>query len=552
MTAPDSDVAFPSHMMDDLPLTTNLILDRADTLFGGRPVYSAQADGTVHRSTYREVAARARSLAVALGDAGIRPGDRVATLCMNHHQHLELYFAVPGMGAVLHTVNPRLNVEDLLHIFTEAQDRAVVVDRGLWPVWAQVRDRVRIPFEVVVEDGGPLPSGALTFEDLLSRGDPSRFVDAVVDERAASGMCYTSGTTGQPKGVVYSHRSLVLHAIGAVSPDVMNISERDAVMPIVPMFHVNAWGFPYQAALQGAALVLPGPNLAPAAVLTLAAETGTTLMAGVPTVFLGMLAELDRNPGRYRLDRLKTAVVGGSALPGAVLAGLRRHGISALHAWGMTETSPLGSAARVPVDDPPLSEEEAERYRLTQGRPAPFIQIRARGDQGLLPWDNTSLGELEVRGPWVASDYFGGDQDGKFTQDGWFKTGDVVAIDPRGAITIHDRAKDLVKSGGEWISSVALENALMGHPAVAEAAVIAVHHPRWQERPLAVLVARGGDRPSDDELRAHLAERFKRWWFPDAFVWVDAIPRTATGKFLKSALRERYRDALAGLAEGPE
>jgi len=535
-------------MMDDVPLTTNWILKRAEHVFGDQLVWTRTPSRSLHRYSYRTMAARARQLADALAGLGVRPGDRVATLAMNHHQHLELYFGVPAMGAVLHTVNPRLSADDLAHILGEAQDRVVVVDQGLWPVWQRVAARLPDAQVVVVEDGlHPLPAGAIAFEALMARGDAAGFRDGIEDDRQAAAMCYTSGTTGRPKGVLYSHRSLVLHALAEAAVDSIALGEREVVLPAVPMFHVNAWGLPYGCALHGAAQVLPGADLSAQSLLSLLEETGTTFTAGVPTVWLSILAELDAHPGQYDLHRLHTILVGGAAVPARLLEGLRdRHGLHVLHAWGMTETTPLGSVARVPAALASAPLEETDRFRLSQGRPAALVDIRARSEAGLVPWDGVQLGELEVRGPWVARHYFDGDDADKFTEDGWFRTGDVVSIDPLGYVTIHDRVKDLVKSGGEWISSVALENALMSCPGVAEAAVVAAPHPLWQERPVAVLVSSGDERPDDEALRQHLSSRFAKWWVPDAFYWVDAIPRTATGKFLKSALRERFRDTYTG------
>lgn len=541
-------------MMDDLPLTTNWILRRAETVFGDRPVVTRTPDSGRHRYTYRAMAERARRLAAGLGQLGIRSGDRVATLAMNHHQHLEAYFGVPGMGAVLHTVNPRLHAQDLIHIVTEAADRVMIVDQALWPVWAAIRDQVPVAHTVVVEDGtGPVPPGTLPYEKLVAAGGDRPLGDVVGNDRQAAALCYTSGTTARPKGVAYSHRSLVLHALAEAGVDSIALSARDIVLPVVPMFHVNAWGLPYGAALHGSGLVLPGHDLTPVGLLMLMAETGTTLTAGVPTIWMGILAELDAHPDRYDLSRLHTMLVGGAAVPAAVLQGYRdRHGLRVLHAWGMTETTPLGSVAHVPAGVDAGPGPEGDHYRLSQGRPAALVEVRARGESGPVPWDGSTAGELEVRGPWVAAHYYGGDDDGKFTPDGWFRTGDVVTIDPLGYLVIRDRTKDLVKSGGEWISSVALENALMSHPAVAEAAVIAVPHPQWQERPVAVLVARGAERPSDEELAGFLAPQFAGWWLPDAYRWVDAIPRTATGKFLKAALREQFRSTLGADPQGTE
>jgi fatty-acyl-CoA synthase len=357
-------------------------------------------------------------------------------------------------------------------------------------------------------------------------------------------MCYTSGTTGRPKGVVYSHRSLVLHSLVAALPDVKNISRRDTLLPVVPMFHANAWGLPFAAALIGAAMVLPGPHLDPESVLDLLASEHVTVTAGVPTVWMAVLQAIDAEPDRWDLSALKALVVGGSAAPRSMLEGFDRHGLTIIHAWGMTETSPLGSVCRLPVDLDTADDDAQYAYRARQGIASPFVEIRARGDDGeLVPWDDEAMGELEVRGPWVARGYHRGQGKEKFSDDGWFATGDVVTIDAHGNLKICDRSKDLVKSGGEWISSVDLENLLMAHPSVAEAAVIAIPDDKWGERPLAVIVARDGQEVGADTLREHLASQYAKWQIPDRFEFIDEIPRTATGKFKKTALRERFVDA---------
>ncbi|WP_343233246.1 long-chain fatty acid--CoA ligase [Miltoncostaea oceani] len=525
--------------MMDGPLTLGALLARAETIHPTRPVVSLTGGGGARRSTYGEVVARARRLAAGLRDRGIGPGDRVATLCMNHDRHLETYFAVALMGGVLHTLNPRLPVDDLAYIAADAGDRMVVADAELGEVLAALRGRVPLEHVAVVGDG-VLPDGAVAFEDLLApEGAPSAEVAA--DERDAVVLCYTSGTTGRPKGVLYSHRALVLHSLAGALGDAFDIREADVVMPVVPMFHVNAWGLPFTCPMVGAALVLPGRHLDPASLLAAVAAEGVTVTAGVPTVWLGMLAALDADPGAHDVSSLRTVIIGGSAPPRSLMEGLEaRHGIRTVQAWGMTELSPLGTISRLPPDVPDDGSDDAWRRRGSQGRPIPFVEIRARGAEGLVPWDGVAMGELEVRGPWVASGYHGADDGDRVTPDGWFRTGDVVTIDPRGFVQITDREKDLVKSGGEWISSVALENALMDHPAVAEAAVVAVPHPEWLERPLACVVLAEGASAGADELVAHLATRFPRWWLPDAVEFIDAIPRTATGKFRKADLRERF------------
>ncbi|MEZ0285754.1 MAG: long-chain fatty acid--CoA ligase [Thermoleophilia bacterium] len=533
-------------LMMDGPLTLSAILRRAEAVFGGREVVTRGLDGSPRRTDYAAVAERARRLAAGLQRLGIRPGDRVATLCMNHSRHLEAYFGVPAMGAILHTMNPRLHADDLSLIVRDAGDRAIVVDEGLLPVLEALRERVD-PGTVIVAGDGPPPDGAVAFEDLLD-DDPGEAGLPRPGEQDAAFLCYTSGTTGAPKGVLYSHRALVLHSLVSGHADVLDVREADTVMPVVPMFHVNAWGLPFTCAMAGARQVLPGPRLDAASLLAAIAEEGVTVTAGVPTVWLALLAALDAEPGAHDVSTLRCVIVGGSAAPRALMEGLeRRHGVPLLHAWGMTEMTPVGTVSRLPPDCAGDSEEERYRVREAQGRPVPFVEIRARGDEGLVPLDGAAMGELEVRGPAVAAQYFGHDgPNDRFTDDGWFRTGDIVTIDERQNVRITDREKDLVKSGGEWISSVALENALMGHPDVAEAAVIAVPDTKWGERPLAVVVPRDGASPTPEELIDHLRPSFASWWLPDAVEFVDAVPRTATGKFKKDELRARFGSRQPG------
>lgn len=539
-------------LMMDYPLTLTALLRRAETYYGDGEIVSRLADKQVVRYTYADWARRTRQLALALARLGIRPGDRVATLCWNHYRHLEAYFGIPVMGGVLHTLNLRLHPDDLTYIVNHAEDRALLVDESLWPLFAGFRDRVRVEHVIVMGEGGPRIPDTLDYETLLAAEDPARFDFPDPDERQAAAMCYTSGTTGRPKGVVYSHRSTVLHSLVANLPDNLGLSVRDAVCPVVPMFHANAWGMPYSAVLVGAKLVFPGRHLDATSLLELFAGERVTVTAGVPTIWLGVLQVLDKNPGAYDLSALRCLLVGGSAAPLGMIRGFQeRHGLTVVQGWGMTETSPLGSLATLSRDLLDAPPEVQYAYRAKQGRPVPLVEARARNEDGLVPWDGRTMGELEVRGPWVARAYYQAPEAAdRFTADGWFRTGDIVTLDARGYIELQDRAKDLVKSGGEWISSVALENALMGHPKVAEAAVIAVPHPRWQERPLAVVVLKEGEQATEQELLDYLAPQFAKWWLPDAVRFVDEIPKTSAGKFLKSALRERFRDALTEAEAG--
>ena len=418
------------------------------------------------------------------------------------------------------------------------------MDQDLLPTFWQIQANVNLKHVVVVEADGPPSEDTLDYETLLDGADPAAYTPAVADEQQAAVMCYTTGTTGRPKGVLYSHRAIFLHALASLATDTLAVSERDVVLPVVPMFHANAWGIPYSAAMAGATQVLPGPYLDPSSLLELVQNERVTAALGVPTVWLAVLQTLDAHADDWDLSSVRMLLVGGSAAPPSMIQAFEeRHGLTVVHAWGMTETSPLGTVAQVPSELALAPAEQQLAVRAKQGRPAPCIEIRARGAGGLVPWDGRSLGELEVRGPWVAADYFNHAGEGHaFTDDDWFRTGDIVTIDERGYIEIHDRAKDLIKSGGEWISSVAIENALMGHPDIAEAAVIAVPHPKWVERPLAVIVARPGRRPTAEDLRAHLAAKYERWMIPDAFEFLPELPRTGTGKFLKSALRARFKD----------
>ena len=527
--------------MMDFPLTLPHLLERGGKLFPKEEIVTRLPDKSLHRYTYGDFYKRSRRLASALQKAGLQKGDRVATLSWNTYAHLEAYFAVPLAGGVLHPLNLRLHPSDIAYIINHAQDRFLIVDDMLLKLFEAVREQVRLDGVIVVPlSGQPVPEGLLSYEDFLASGEEG-FVYPELDELEAAAMCYTSGTTGKPKGVVYSHRSIALHSLASALPDALNLGGQDVLLPVVPMFHVLAWGLPYTGVMVGCKLVLPGPHLDPVSLLELFESEGVTKTAGVPTIWLGVLQALEKEPARWKLKPMEM-VVGGSAAPEAMIRAFDRFGHTVLHAWGMTEMSPLGTVSRLRrhlQGDPELE----YRYRALQGLPAPWVEIRAVGEQGEVLWDGQSLGELQVRGPWVAQSYYNLEEESdKWTPDGWFRTGDVVAIDPEGYIRIADRTKDLIKSGGEWISSIDLENALMAHPAVKEAAVIAMADPKWDERPLAAIVLKEGQYVTPEELNQFLAARFAKWWLPDAYVFLDEIPRTSTGKFLKSRLREQFRN----------
>lgn len=529
-------------LTSEYQLNLTSILRRAEQLYGYREIVTRRPDKSFHRYTYADFVGRAKRLAVALKRLGLEDGDRVGTLAWNTYQHLEAYFGVPCSGAVLHTLNPRLHEDDLSFIANHAEDRVMLVDETLVPVFEKFRERTGVEHAVVMTGDGEVPDGMISYEELLADADEGEFEYRNFDEWQAAAMCYTSGTTGRPKGALYSHRSTVLHSMMVSMGNTFALSERDCLLPVVPMFHVNAWGMPYASVLVGAKLVMPGPHLDPASLIEDYEQEKVTFTAGVPTVFLAVLQALDAEPGKHDLSSLRAMAIGGSAAPkGMIEAYEKRHGLKVVHAWGMTEMSPIGTVANLTSEMEKLPEEEQLEYRAKQGYPVPFVEIRARGAEGLVPWDGETMGELEVRGPWVISTYYEAPEGAdKFTDDGWFKTGDIVTIDRYGFIEITDRAKDLIKSGGEWISSVALENALMAHPAVAQAAVIAIPHEKWDERPLAAIVLKEGESVTEDELRAHLEKDFAKWWLPDAYEFVEEIPMTATGKFQKLKLREQF------------
>lgn len=531
-------------LMMDYQLTIDSVMRRAETHFKHKEIVTRMPDRSFHRYSYADMAARAKRLSLALKRLGIDEGDTVATLCWNHYRHLESYFAIPSMGCVLHTLNLRLHPDDLVYIANDAADKAIILDESLLPLLADIKDKIKAQHYIVIGEGGELPEGMLDYETLVQAEDEKDFEYGNFDEKLAAATCYTSGTTGMPKGVLYSHRSMVLHSMGAALPDVLDVREADCILPVVPMFHANSWGLPYAAAMAGPKLVFPGPFLDPPSLLEAFDQEKVTMTAGVPTIWQGLLSTLDEDPKKYDVSRIRKLVVGGSAVPKSLIQGMEeRHGLSIVQAWGMTETSPLGTVANLPSSYNDKSSDEQYDYRSLQGTPVPLVEIRARSEEGFAAWDNQEMGELEVRGPWVASAYFNRpDAVDRFTEDGWFKTGDIVSISPEGCVKIQDRSKDLVKSGGEWISSVDLENLIMAHPDVVEAAVIAIPHPRWDERPLACVVKKEGSALTAEDLRAFIEPKVAKFWIPDGFEFIDEVPKTSVGKFKKIALREQFAD----------
>ncbi|HEX5979860.1 MAG TPA: long-chain fatty acid--CoA ligase [Thermoleophilaceae bacterium] len=527
-------------MQHDHPLTLRLILERMRRLYAGTEVVSVRG-GERTRAGYAEVADRADRLCSALAALGVGPGDRVATFSWNTREHLEAYLAVPCMGAVLHTLNVRLFADQLEYVVGHAEDQVILVEDSLVPVLEELAPRFdTVRHYVVIGEGdtGSLPD-SLRYEELLAAQEPG-YDYPELDDRQAAGLCYTSGTTGNPKGVLYSHRSNVLHAMGQCMADSIGMRSDDRVMPVVPMFHANAWGIPYASVLTGAGLVMPGSDLSAPALAELIESEGVTVSAAVPTIWMDLLRHADEHSPD--LSSVRLVICGGSAVPLSLMQQLEeRHGVQILQAWGMTETSPLGSVARPPEG---VDETEHWRFRSTQGRPASLVEARLVRDGGEeVPWDGKSTGELEVRGPWVARRYYGDDAGEEKFDDGWLRTGDIAAIDETGYIIISDRTKDVIKSGGEWISSVELENEIMAHPAVREAAVIARPDERWGERPLACVVPEEGETLTLEDLREHLAPRVAKWWLPDALEIVDEVPKTSVGKFDKKVLRARLAAA---------
>jgi fatty-acyl-CoA synthase len=521
----------------DHPLTITHILDRMRNVYGDSEVVTLTDSGT-ERASYAEVAGRVDRLCNALEGLGVKKGDRVATFAWNTQRHLELYMAVPCMEAVLHMVNIRLFPEQLVYVVNHAEDKVLFVDDSLAGPLSKLADKFEtVEHFVVMGDGddGGLPN-AVRYEELIADAD-EHYDYPEIDDRAAAGLCYTSGTTGNPKGVLYSHRSNVLHSLATCMADAMGLGMRDRVLPVVPMFHVNAWGIPYAAGLSGASLLMPNRFLQGEPLAKLIESERATVAAGVPTIWLDLLRYADE--AKPDLSSLRMVPCGGAAVPLSLMQAFdERHDVTVIQAWGMTETSPLGAVALPPED---AEGDEMWEYRSKSGRLMPLVEARLMGEEGEVPWDGEQTGELQVRGPWIASEYYNDDSSDKF-DDGWLKTGDIASIDEHGFIKITDRSKDVIKSGGEWISSVELEGQLMAHPDVAEAAVIARPDEKWGERPLACVVCEEGKEVSAEDLREHLSDKVAKWWLPEEFAFIDEVPKTSVGKFDKKVLRKQLSE----------
>jgi 3-(methylthio)propionyl---CoA ligase len=528
------------------PLLISNIIRHADRYFGNNEIVSRRVEGDIHRYTYRDCHRRARQMANALAGLGVGMGQRVATLAWNGYRHLELYYAISGSGAVMHTLNPRLHPEQIAYIANHAEDQYLFFDITFLPLveafaahcktvkgFVMMCDRDRMPKETGIRN-------LLCYEELIEQNSDD-FEWPLFDENSASSLCYTSGTTGNPKGALYSHRSTVLHSYASAMPDALNVSARDAVLPVVPMFHVNAWGLPYSVPLTGAKMVFPGPALDGKSLFELFEQEQVTFSAGVPTVWLGLLAYVGQN--NLKFSSFKRTVIGGSACPPAMMKTLRhQYGVEVVHAWGMTEMSPLGTTGTLQAHHLRLSDEEQQAILEKQGHAIFGVDMKIVDDAGKeLPWDGKTYGNLMVKGPWIIESYFKG-EGGDVLQDGWFPTGDVATISPDGYMQITDRSKDVIKSGGEWIGTIDLENIAMAHPAVQQAACIGVFHPKWDERPLLVVVKKPDANVSKEELIRFYEGKIAKWWTPDDVTFVEALPIGATGKILKNKIREQFKE----------
>ncbi len=537
-------------LMQDRPLLISSLIEHAATFHPHTEVVSRLPEGTMHRGTWGSLRDDAKRVANALSSLGIRPGDRVGTLAWNGYRHLALYYGVSGSGAVLHTVNPRLFPEQIDYIVNHAEDQLLFFDTTFAPLVEKLAPRLSsVKAFVAMTDRAHLPAltlpAPLLCMDELLAAQSADYTWPAFDERTASSLCYTSGTTGNPKGVLYSHRSTMLHTLMELAPDTFGLSSRETVLLVVPMFHANAWGTPYAAAMIGAKLVLPGPHLDGASVYALMRDEKVTFSQGVPTVWMMLFQYLDANPQLNPRDLgMKCVGIGGAAVSRAMLERFENQfGVEVTQGWGMTETSPIGVISKLLPKHDALAPDDLVKVKLKQGRGVWGVELKIVDEAGqALPWDGQAFGHLLVRGPWIASGYFKGEGGSVLDAEGYFPTGDVATIDADGYLQLVDRAKDVIKSGGEWISSIDLENAAMGHPAVAEAAIIGVSHPKWQERPLLLVVLRPGQQVSRDALLDYLGGRVAKWWLPDDVVFVPELPHTATGKLLKTRLREQYRD----------
>ncbi|MFD1414277.1 long-chain fatty acid--CoA ligase [Oceanobacillus jeddahense] len=533
-------------MQTQLNLTT--MVKHAEKYFADKTVISRTLGG-VQTISYRKITERIRRLAGVLKGLGVEKGDKVGTIAWNHHRHLEAYFAIPTIGAVLHTINIRVSPDDLAYIINHAEDKVLLVDEDLLPLIERVKDQiVDVEKIIVMTDKEVLPETSLlniaSYESLLEEADPHTELDEAIDENTMAGLCYTSGTTGRPKGVAYSHRGIYLHSLALGLKDTVGLSEEDIAMPIVPMFHVNAWGMPFAALWFGTTQVLPGPMPTPQILAELIETHQVTMAAGVPTIWLGFLQALEQ--GNYDTSSLRYILCGGSAAPKEMIRTFEStYRIPFVHAYGMTETSPIVTLARLKSYQQELDEEERLELRSRQGMVVPGIEIKGINENGDIPYDGETNGELLVKGPWIADAYYKNDRSDESFRDGWLHTGDVVNIDEEGSVKIVDRTKDMIKSGGEWISSVDIENALMAHEAIFEASVIAVPDPKWQERPVACVVLKEKETLTEEEVKQFLAPQFAKYWIPDRILFMDEIPKTSVGKFLKRALRDQVKEMLS-------
>lgn len=534
-------------LMMDYQLTMDRILEHANRMYPQKRIITMQPDGSFHRYTYADMYRRVKRMANALTKLGVAPGDRVGTFAWNNYQHLELYYAIPGAGAVCHTLNIRLFPEQLAYIVNHAEDKVVFIEGSLLPLYERVADQIQGVAHYVLfnapRDVKTSLSNVLFYEDLIEGADED-FAWRSTDENMAMGLCYTSGTTGEPKGALYSHRSMFLHTYGENQANALGLNESDIVLPVVPQFHAMAWGLPYASAMAGAEMVMPGLHLQAEPLANMIANERVTVAAGVPTIWNGLYHELRQNP--RDISCVRALVVGGSAMPRALTKAYESElGVSVVHAWGMTELSPLGTVCNLLGKHEDLSDEEKWNVKATQGYAICGVEMRIVDEMGKsLPWDGETMGELQVRGPWIIRQYFRRDvSEDYMTADGWFRTGDVSTINPDGYMNITDRTKDLVKSGGEWISTVELENAIMAHPQVLEAAVIAVPDEKWQERPLAAIVPTpDGQSLTAEEITAFLQDKVAKFWIPEKFIFVEEIPKTSVGKFNKKVLRSAYAE----------